>query len=364
VEAEARAVVTGHQADDAAETVLMRLLRGSAVAGLGAMAPARPLGPEFPGVRLVRPLLDATRDDVQQFLRARGQSYRVDRSNRDSGFMRNRVRHELIPALKRMFPTFSTGALGALNESAREAALFIRAALDAEWDSVLRSAGDGGVVLEADALARLAVPLRKEAVRRAVGLMDEAAAGALSADQMRSAARLGEAPVGNEVSLPGGLAARRDHGAVFVGRARTEEAIPVRALPVPGALEVPEAGLVLRSEVLGPGSVGPDEARHLSSPMDVYVDAGALDGPAAVRSRRPGDRFHPLGAPGSMRLKQFLIDQGVPRHRRDVVPLVLAPDGRIAWVVGLRIGHAFRLTGRDARVVRLLAVPSGGRRGL
>jgi tRNA(Ile)-lysidine synthase len=363
LQAGAGAVATGHQADDAAETVLMRMLRGSALAGLGGMAAARPLGPDFPGIRLVRPLLDATRDDVLRFLCDCGQDYRVDASNRDIGFTRNRVRHELIPALRRMFPTFSTRALAALNESAREATLFIRAALDEEWEAVLRSADDASVVLEAGVLARLAPPLRKEAVRRAAGLVDAAAARALSADQLRSAALLAEARVGAQVSLPGGLAARRDHGAVIVGRPPAGGAVPARLLPVPGALELPEAGLVLRSEALGPGRIGPDEAREISSATDVYVDATGLDGPVTVRCRRPGDRFRPLGAPGSMRLKQFFIDQGVPRHRRDGVPLVLAPDGQIVWVVGLRIAHAFRLTGRDAPVVRLRALPSGGEAG-
>jgi tRNA(Ile)-lysidine synthase len=87
------------------------------------------------------------------------------------------------------------------------------------------------------------------------------------------------------------------------------------------------------------------------------VDAAAADFPLTIRSRRPGDRFHPLGGPGRQRLKEFLRAEGVPEAERDAVPLVVDASGRIVWVAGLRIAHWARVTPETRRVLRLELLP-------
>jgi tRNA(Ile)-lysidine synthase len=300
---------------------------------------------------------------VLQFLEDRGQTYCIDRSNRDTGFTRNRIRHELIPELSRTFPTFSSAALAALNESARESAEFIAAALDEKWAGILRASAEGAIVLEAGALSSLPAALRKEAMRRAVGLADPEASRALRADHIRAAAWLADAAVGTQIGLPRGLTARRDHGAVVIGAATPGRCQAEYTLPLPGRVSLPEAALVIHAEKMASDAPGPEDVREHSSPWEVYVDGTALTGPLTVRYRRPGDRFRPLGAPGTRSLKRFLIDCKVPRHRRDRIPLVLAPDGRILWAVGLRIADAFRLTGRSEQAVRLWETPLAGSTG-
>ncbi len=340
----AQAVATGHQADDVAETVLLRMIRGAGVKGLGAIAPRRPLGD---GVRLVRPLLEVPAADLQGYLTERGQSCCIDSSNRDTRYARNRVRHRLMPLLRGEFPAFSVHSLVALNESALEVERFLRERAEHLLGRARRESPEGELVLDAQTLA--AAP---RAVRKTAGLLavEELARPdrppALRAEHYRALAGLPAAETGTEVSLPGGFFARREHGVVYVAR-RGETGFAPRTLPEPGRVEIPELGWRIDAEKVPAGDVSPAEATRLASDLDAYVSAPAVAWPLTVRSRRPGDRFFPLGAPGSARLKEFFINARVPRHERDRTPLVLDGRGNIVWVVGHRIGDPFRLRGAE-----------------
>jgi tRNA(Ile)-lysidine synthase len=351
----AGAVATGHHADDVAESVLLRLLRGASVLGLGAMAPQRRLSAERPGIRLVRPLLALRRQELVDYLGRCGQPHRTDSSNTDLAYLRNRVRHELIPALRRDFATFSVESLCALNESAIEAEALIEGLLDAAWGEVCRERGDREVVLDAEAFGRLAPAVRKAAARRAVESLDARAAAALRAEHYAELAALAQAPAGAQVSLPGGCLARREHGAVYVARRSGAGGIEPRVLPVPGAVELPEVGMSVSCRLLPAGDVGPLEAAQRASDDEVFVSAAGLEGGLMVRSRRAGDRFHPLGAPGAAKLKDFLINCKVPQHERDRVPLVTTREEEIVWVVGKRIAQPFRLTDAAGPALHLRA---------
>ena len=353
----ASAVATAHQADDVAETVLLRLIRGSGIRGLGGMAPCRPLGPRHAGVRLVRPLLELRKAELLGFLRARGEPFCTDSSNLDTSHARNKIRHELIPFLERGFPTFSVRSLCALSASALETSRLLDDLLAGLWGKLCTSAGPDGVALDRDALAEAPAPLRKAAAVRALEILtgDAGAPPALRAEQYERLAGLPFREVGAEVSLPKGFRARLEHGLVLFSRAASPLKLPVRELPVPGEVELPEVGMRIVARALSDGTVGPVEAAQRASDCQAFLSLRATEGPLQVRSRRPGDRFHPLGAPGAARLKKFLIHRHVPLHERDRTPLVAAADGEIAWVVGHEIGDRFKLRRRGEAVLHLTA---------
>lgn len=353
---DARVVATGHHADDVAETVLMRLIRGAGIRGLGALAPCRPLGDAWPDIRLVRPLLSVRRATLREFLDVRGQEFCTDSSNADTGFTRNRVRHELIPALERDFPHFSVESLCALNESALETGQLLRSLVEDLWQDLCADSGDGEVSLTAEAFRAAPPPVRKAAALRALKLACGGhEAPALRAEHLRELAGLAERPVGTALSLPGGVTARREHGIIYIRRWSPAGGIAPRPLDAGDGQAVPEAGLLITAERLPAGAVGPQEATGRASAHEVFVDFERTGLPLWVRSRRPGDRFHPLGAPGSKRLKQFLIEQKVPGHLRDRTPLVTTGEGEIVWVVGHRIGEHFRLEDWSGPVLHLRA---------
>jgi tRNA(Ile)-lysidine synthase len=352
------AVATGHHADDVAESVLLRMLRGAAIRGLGAMAPSRPLGDDHPGVRLVRPLMETPKEDLLAFLSRRGQAFCTDSSNDDADYTRNRVRHRLIPMLKAEFSTFSVESLCALNESALEARRLLEALVEARWNELCRQTGPAGVEFHAAAYAAAAPPLRKAAAERALRIVaGDSPPPVLRAEHYGLLSALASRPVGSQVSLPGGLMARQEHGLVRFARRRPVERLAERELPVPGQLEVPEAGVRLRADVLPAGAVTARQAAERNPRAEVHLNLAATDLPLSVRGRQPGDRFCPLGASAPTRLKRFFIARKVPLGERDRTPLVLTGAGDIAWVVGHEIGECYRLTGDDHAILRLRAEP-------
>jgi tRNA(Ile)-lysidine synthase len=307
-QAGASAVALAHTRDDQAETVLMRVLRGSGRSGLAAMR-ARTR-------HFIRPLLDVSRADVLDYLAAHGLAWREDPSNRDLRLTRNRVRHELLPYLERHFNP-------RLRETLARSAGFIADESDvlaAQARALLRRAADGEA-LRRDPLRDAPPAIARLALRRA--LEDAGGLADVTSGQVERLRRLACAPAssGRRLPLPGGREAvvRFDR---LVIRPRVEPARPFAAhLPVPGRVQLPDGRVLAAEAVAGPGLAADDQA---------VVPAPRSE--LSVRTRRPGDRVRAHGREVS--LKRFLLDRRVPADLRAGLPLV-AEGSRVVWIPGL-----------------------------
>lgn len=325
----ARAVALAHHADDQAETVLIRLLRGAGATGLAAMTPR--------SGRYVRPLLFLTRKEIEGYLRARGLSWRTDSSNADTAFLRNRIRHELIPHLARFNPDISrrlatTAELLAADEEVLEAA-----AADA-LERARREGAGGSVLLAIEPLLREPLGLRYRIYRLAVALVKGDLTG-LSFSHVRQIDDLVRSPKPNlSCTVPGGVAVVRAYGTVSFGAARQdlrrEEEILVEG---PGCYPLPGGWEMVVEVVLSP----PDVDRL--PPEKGCFDLERAPFPWLVRGFRPGDRIRPLGMAGAKKVKDLFIDEKVPLGLRRTVPLVFS-NGELVWVCGFRTAAAARIT--------------------
>jgi tRNA(Ile)-lysidine synthase len=345
-------VATAHTKDDQAETFLLRLLRGAGTRGLGGIRPR--------AGRVVRPLLEIDRAELRDDLTARGETWREDATNADVSIPRNRVRHELIPFLGSRFSSSVTGLL------AREAALaqqdedFLRdSAIELARRIVLTDERDV-VRLDAAALAQAPRALGSRVVQRV--LEQHAGSKSVSFDHIEQVLDLGP---GQAVSLPGQDAVRTGDVLVFRTRrighrssdigSRTSFVV---SLSIPGEVELATSRVAITAERLEGPSGRPRkwDARG----TEVGVAAARLELPLAVRGRRPGDRFHPLGAPGPRKLQDFLVDRKIERGARDTVPLVVDGRDRIVWVVGQSVAEDFRVTDPAQGVILLKVRHLGG----
>lgn len=324
-------VATGHTLDDQAETVLLRILRGTGLRGLAAILPARPLEPGS-DVRLVRPLLPFPRREILAYLEDRGAPFREDPSNRDPAFARNRLRQEVMPLLLSMHPGVVASLAGLAEEAQRLREAGVGAALTAQ--GLVRPVMGGGDP----------EPAFREAYRRAGG-----DPGKLGRVHLRALRSMLEAAGPSSLDLPEGVRARREaEGVRLAAREGRASSIEPAALAVPGRVEA-GGGSVAASET----AVPPPAELGAGAPRAEHVDAGAVQGPLRVRSRREGDRFHPLGSGGTQSLKEFFRSEGVDPAVRDGVPLVEDGSGRIVWVAGHRIAHWARITPRTQWAIRL-----------
>ena len=342
----AAAIAVGHSLDDQAETFLLRLIRGAGPAGLAGIRPR--------AGRVIRPLLDISRAELRQYAADHGLGFREDSSNADIRIPRNRVRVELVPFLARFSPAISA-TLAREAALAREDDEFLdRLAIESAGSIVLEESGD--VAVDVAGLTALPPALASRVTRKALA----AAApgrfiGFQHIDDLLELARGGAE--GAALALPGVTAVRRGSRIVFGRIAEPPFSNSFRfPLSIPGEVAVP--GWALSAAWLEePGQVSPPPARGNAA----VVAAAPLRGPLAVRSRRPGDTFRPLGMRGRGRkLQDFLVDRKIARADRDALPLVVDRDDRIVWVVGQSVAEDFRVTAPERGVILLKARRLGG----
>ena len=351
----AAAIVTGHTADDQAETVLLHAVRGAGLAGLRAMSVLSnaPID-DGAGIRLFRPLLGVRRSETQAYCRELGLTPLHDETNDDVRIPRNLLRLEAMPLLERLNPQ-AVSALARLADTAGGALDFMEAALDAEWPA-MASTSAGAVSLDRERFRALHPALQGLAVRRA----HQQAAGAretLDAVHVEGALRLASGPSGKEADLPGGVRMEVRHGElVFHPPGRGLHSLP----PIEGEHSLSVPGVTLMQEWRVEAEFVPMPASLQSPAFTAHLDADSLGGLLSLRGRRPGDRFQPLGMEGGIKkLQDFLVDAQVPRRERDTVPLLVSPNG-VVWVAGHAIAHWARVTPETRRVLRVELSRSDG----
>jgi len=310
-----RFIALGHQRDDQAETVLFRLLRGSGTTGLSGMAWCDP--------PFIRPLLDFRHRQLCSWLQERQCGWREDASNRELVRTRNRLRHQVFPLLAELQPDV-------IDKLADFAA---RTAIDERdwrcrvegWLAAHAGPEGDGLWLDLEALRACSEALRPRiwlaALRRVAGRQTD-----LGAVHLAACDRLLTGRSQAEVHLPALWVGRR-YGRLLVRRQPPVAVAPWEILVEgPGCYALPGGGELRFSVEEAPAGQGGHVAEF---------DLAQTSFPLRLRNRRPGDRFHPAGAPGRRKLKDVLIDDRLPSEQRQALPLLLS-GGRILWLVGWR----------------------------
>lgn len=332
----ARYIVTAHHMEDQAETVLLHLLRGSGRNGLCGMRPA--------AGDLLRPLLGAHKAQLLAYAAQHGLPSREDATNRDTAYTRNSVRLRLLPLLQREYNPNIIDRLCGMAELLREDEDYLeRLAAEAMGRAMPDEKPPRGCrMYDRAALAALPGPVQSRALRL---MLREAGAlqGAQRSDVQRLRQLLG-GRTGAWIALPGGQCAWVSYEMVVIGPQQTErDAIYAARFCWPGITKTP--GGAFRAEFTG-------ELRRDGGAFTAYFDADKLPAEAEARPRRPGDRFHPLGAPGKKKLKDYLIDKKIPRGRREL-PL-LAAGSTVLFFPGGGSCHFARVTKETRRILRVV----------
>ena len=344
-------VALGHQSDDQAETVLMRILRGSGPEGLGGMRPRS----ERNGLVLVRPLLLLSREEIEAYLEARSLKFRRDRSNRDLRFTRNRIRHRLLPLLAREYNPRIREILSHLASLEADRDILVKAILPAESDFL--SAGPGPAMeISLSRLGGYPREIRGEIWKL---ILRKAGLGEVSRFNFQGLEDLLEGRSGRELLLPGGVVIRKEYRRLLILPASPEAKSYSYPLPVPGSLDLEEAGVRItvrflkspRGKVSFPPRSGKGDFPPASARRE-YLDADRVKFPLTVRSRLPGDRYRPLGLKGRKKIKDILIDEKVPPRYREVIPLV-ADREKIIWPAVSPPAEECRISAKTRKVLEI-----------
>ncbi|CAI6084651.1 tRNA lysidine(34) synthetase TilS [Cohnella sp. JJ-181] len=328
----AASIAVAHHADDQAETVLMRMLRGSGVTGLAGI----PLRRGEQELELIRPLLRITKSELLAYNVRQGVPSASDSSNAKTHYLRNSVRLEALPYLERYNPDLRAGLARLAELASAEDDYMEAAAIRALAAGAERSGA--GWRLDADVFRGLHLALQRRMIKLILnGLAGPHAQARFEQVEEIVATLTAERPDIARIDVGSGLALIREYGYAYIGPAPDAQAgyiYTVAEIPAhSGELElsVPECGLVFRfsreDEIVDPTP---------GSRWEAFFDEAELPMPLAVRSRMPGDRMDPLGLNGSKKVQDILVDAKVPRSLRHLNPLLVDGAGRILWMPGLR----------------------------
>ena len=335
-------IATGHTRSDQAETVLFRLLRGAGTAGLTGILPSTSEG-------ITRPLIDCTRDEVRAFLRERGWAWREDATNQDRNFVRNRIRHDLLPLLREQFSPAVEHILAATAITAR--------AEEDYWSAETRRLGerlfsheDGGIILRADDIVALHPAVARRVVRRAISEVKGCLTG-IDLSHVEAILALTRQGEGHGRTQAPGIDVIRSYEWLRIAEPRKgsrfegDYSVPVALQPGDPPL-VHGAICLLVLDLPEPADV---QARYnLVSELDWDLLRHA---PLELRNWHPGDTFQPPGRPLE-KIKSLFLEARIPLWRRHAWP-VLTCGMQIVWSRGFGVAPGYERTKNTRRVLRV-----------
>ncbi|MDO9309179.1 MAG: tRNA lysidine(34) synthetase TilS [Deltaproteobacteria bacterium] len=336
----AAAIVTAHHGDDQAETVLMRLLRGSGMTGLSGMQYRNRRGH-------IRPLLDVTRAEIERYLAELGLAWREDASNRDLDFLRNRIRHQLLPLLEQYNPAIRhtlTATAALLSDENALLDSLAEQAFEACWHSSADNSLACGIAeFRAHPPALQRRMLRHVCLRLAGNIEGFTLAHIESIRQLPDSLRPNA-----RITLPQGIGAMREYDRIVLRLNQREAAVVAEdiIIPAPGSYRFPWGGSL---EVETCATL----VDFSQLPADVACfDMARTPFPWRVRSFRAGDRIVPFGMTGRKKVKDVFIDRKIPLSDRGRIPLVFCGD-ELIWIAGVCASESCRIAHADAALVKV-----------
>ena len=337
----AHKIAIGHQLDDQAETVLLRLLRGSGTQGLGAIPPVRD------GI-IIRPLIGISRKEISAYLVQKGLKWMEDSSNLSTVFMRNRIRRELVPLLK----TYQPRILEILAKTAE----IIRADesyLNMEAEQWLEAHGSQAqghhISIPISRFSTLPEALQRRVLRRAIKRVRSSLCRISWAHIELAQGLVSSKKPQGEIHLPGNLAVKKRYDRFIISPRDTSGPNGYSyTIPGKGAYELK----AIESTIEISEFVSPTIEHFGHSPWIALLDRGKIDFPLTVRPYRPGDRFAPLGMKGTKKVHDLFVDKKIPLELRKRIPIVCSGQA-IIWVGGLRVDERFKITKATHKILRL-----------
>lgn len=348
---QAQKIALGHHADDQAETMLMRLIRGSGLRGLVGIPAKRDV--------FIRPIIECTRQEIEEHCRLNKISYCTDSSNREPNYLRNKIRLELIPFLNKEFHPAIVKNLLQLQTIIRDELSFWEEITEQYYRKALLKEVSEQVILNSKILRNWSPGIQRTVIRRALKhlnhYLEDIQFNHIEAVRLMCLKDEGE----KYLYLPGGLRVRKNYEEIFFGPARN---IPISGkdkeiealeseLTVGQETEIHNLGLKFITKLYDCNNVNFEKLSKEITKNEVYLDYHKLNLPLKIRNRKPGDKFQPLNSNFYKKVKSFFIDQKVKRHNREKIMLVVDSTNRIVWIAGYQADNRFKITKNTKKIL-------------
>jgi len=343
IEIGANKIAVGHNADDQVETFLMRIIRGTGPAGLKGIPPVRG--------RIIRPLIEVSRKEIEDYLEENQIEYCLDESNLKLDYTRNWVRHKVVPLLMQQNEKLQENLQNTIALVSDEEIYLDRIA-----DDTLRRIADYGestASIKYSELTELPAAIQRRIIRKVI----ERVKGDLKEIEFKHIEAIlsqEEAKGSVRTDLPGEIVVINEYGNLVFGlseelREKTESDVERVQLNVPGVTSVPSLGIAIDAKIKDiKGVTGAVEKNKEKA----FLDFDKLIPPLVARTRLPGDRFIPLGMSGEKKLQDFFVDKKVPKRKRDKIAIVEC-QGQVIWIGEMIIDDRLKVTSNTEKVLIL-----------
>jgi tRNA(Ile)-lysidine synthase len=336
----AQKIAIAHNRGDKAETFLINLLRGSGAKGLSGMKPVQH--------KIIRPLLECQRGEIEQFLKKRHIQYRIDSTNIDTKYIRNRIRHNLIPYLEKQFNQNIESILVHEADIIAEEDNYLQAEARKIFDKI-SEIDEKESHFKINSLIELHKALQRRILRLAIQHI-KVDLKRITWSHINDIIQIFIAPSNEaKITLPQGIIHKKCNKEIIIGTNLIKTKVEFsKNVTIPGSVNIKE---IDESYIIKLEQIKAEKKLYIQkNNKKAFLDAEKIEKQLLVRNRREGDIFFPLGSKGKKKLKAFFIDKKIPRQKRDMIPLFIS-RGEIAWVAGLAIGEHFKLSSSTRKVV-------------
>lgn len=342
-------IALAHNSNDQAETLLMRIMRGTGIQGLIGIKPVRD---EY----YIRPILGIDRTKIEEYCQGNNLMPRIDKTNLETIYSRNKVRLELIPYIKDNFNEDIVDTLNRLSETIEKDNDFLEDITSKYFNEYIKI-NNGEIIIDKDAFS-LHEAMITRVIRRA---LEKLTGDLVNFEKVHiyDIIKLNKQGTGKSINLPKGVLVQNIYGDLVLSFLNKKSVNSKTELKISQELlskEVLSNGITLNENILGYGVslklISNNDINFKNNNFTKYFDIGEDIESIVIRNRQDGDRFNPYGMMGTKKLKDIFIDLKVRKDLRDNIPLVLINE-KIAWIVGYRVSNAFKVSRNSRNILEI-----------
>ena len=334
-------IAVAHNKNDQAETLLLRLFRGTGVDGL--------CGMDFISQDIIRPILNIERAEIEKYLEDRNIETRLDKTNLESIYNRNKVRLELIPYIEE---NFNPNIVEALWRTSRLASLdneFLELYTKKSYDSMVEKIGEDSIVLDRNRFLKENRSIQQRIIRNGIIHINNNVQG-LTEQHISNILKLFiEGRTGKSIDIIDNIVAKTSYDNLIIEK-KKDIVIGdyLYELSMEGNTYIEELGFKISTEIVSADGLD----IYTGNRFIKYFDYDKIEEGLYIRNRKVGDRFIPYGMTGNKKLKDYFIDEKIPRDKRDQIPILVDKEN-ILWIIGYRISDLYKITDSTKTILKI-----------
>ncbi|NLY67032.1 MAG: tRNA lysidine(34) synthetase TilS [Tissierellia bacterium] len=332
-------IAVAHNKNDQAETLLLRLFRGTGIEGLKGM--------DYKNKDIIRPILGIEREEIEKYLQDRNIEFKIDRTNLEPIYNRNRVRLEIIPYIQKYYNPNIVDTLWRTSQLMAVDNDFLEAYSKEAFYKILKKRDKDSIVLDGNAFRKEHISIQTRIIRNSILMLNESLQGITMKHIEDVVTLFLERGTGKSIRLINNLVAKTSYDDFIIEKFNQEESKDyIQKININSINYIDELGCKFKVEIKAIDEI--DIASH--NRYKKYFDYDKVQGNLYIRNRRDGDRFIPFGMKGSKKVKDYFIDEKIPKDERNRIPII-TDEKNIIWIVGYRISELYKLTKDTKRVL-------------